>query len=245
VSVLDLLMAGFMARLLAQIGLEDVSGLEPGGYLEVMLQQVPTVYWGALAVSFGAVIAAWWWTSSSQNIPQMSNVLHEEEEKTNDQMAKNNFEISPDDECEFVPNNAEEDAARVPATSKYIPLDPDRPGQQVLEHLAELRGEEAMLGEFPKEDLAKYLSPADLHVLEDPRESPSRKGSLISRVKKARQRALRNAVEKDMTADERMRETMAASQALSRVYTVMRENKELFGETSFEDVKAQMDLYKA
>ena len=30
-----------------------------------------------------------------------------------------------------------------------------------------------------------------------------------------------------------------------RVYTVMRENKELFGETSFEDVKAQMDLYKA
>ena len=48
---------------------------------------------------------------------------------------------------------------------------------QVLEHLAELRGEEeeeVSLTEFPKEDLAKYLSPADLHVLEDPRESPSR-----------------------------------------------------------------------
>ena len=47
---------------------------------------------------------------------------------------------------------------------------------QVLEHLAELRGEEeeVSLAEFPKEDLAKYLSPADLHVLEDPRESPSR-----------------------------------------------------------------------
>jgi len=234
-----------MAWLLAQIGLGDVSGLEPGGYLEVMLQQVPTVYWGALAVSIGAVIAAWWWTGPCQNIPQLSKALHEEEEKKDDQLAASNFEISPDDECEFVPNNAEEDAARVPATSKYIPLDPDRPGQQVLEHLAELRGEEAMLSEFPKEDLAKYLSPADLHVLEDPRESPSRKGSLISRVKKARQRALRNAVERDMTADERMRETMAASQALSRVYTVMRENKELFGDTSFEDVKAQMDLYKA
>jgi len=238
-------MAGYMAWLLAQIGLGDVSGLEPGGYLEVMLQQVPTVYWGALAVSIGAVIAAWWWTGPCQNIPQLSKALHEEEEKKDDQLAASNFEISPDDECEFVPNNAEEDAARVPATSKYIPLDPDRPGQQVLEHLAELRGEEAMLSEFPKEDLAKYLSPADLHVLEDPRESPSRKGSLISRVKKARQRALRNAVERDMTADERMRETMAASQALSRVYTVMRENKELFGDTSFEDVKAQMDLYKA
>jgi len=241
-------MAGFMAWLQAlgaQIGLEDVSGFEPGGYLEVMLQQVPTVYWGALAVSIGAVIAAWWWTGPCQNIPQLRKALHEEEEKQDDQLAASNFEISPDDECEFIPNNAEEDAARAPPTSKYIPLDPDRPGQQVLEHLAELRGEEAMLSEFPKEDLAKYLSPADLHVLEDPRESPSRKGSLISRVKKARQRALRNAVEKDMTADERMRETMAASQALSRVYTVMRENPELFGETSFEDVKAQMDLYKA
>ena len=47
---------------------------------------------------------------------------------------------------------------------------------QVLEHLAELRGEEeeVSLTEFPKEDLAKYLGPADLHVLEDPRESPSR-----------------------------------------------------------------------
>ena len=46
----------------------------------------------------------------------------------------------------------------------------------MLEHLAELRGEEeeVSLTEFPKEDLAKYLSPADLHVLEDPRESPSR-----------------------------------------------------------------------
>ena len=84
-------------------------------------------------MSLGAVLAAWWWTTPSQNIPQMANkALHEEEEeKKDDQLATNNFEISPDDECEFVPNDAEEDASRVPATSKYIPLDPDRPGQQV------------------------------------------------------------------------------------------------------------------
>ena len=84
-----------------------------------------------MAVSFGAVIAAWWWTGPSPNIPQLRKALHEEEEKNNEQLAESNFEISPEDECEFVPNNAEEDAARVPATSKYIPLDPDRPGQQV------------------------------------------------------------------------------------------------------------------
>ena len=86
-------------------------------------------------MSFGAVIAAWWWTAPSQNIPQMRKALHDEEENENDLLSESNFEISPDDECEFVPNNAEEDAARVPPTSKYIPLDPDRPGQQVLKIL--------------------------------------------------------------------------------------------------------------
>jgi len=80
-------MAGFVAWLMTQIGLEDVSGLEPGGYLEVMLQQVPIVYWGALAVSFGAVFAAWWWTAPSQNIPQMRKALHEEEENEKDQLS--------------------------------------------------------------------------------------------------------------------------------------------------------------
>jgi hypothetical protein len=67
----------------------------------------------------------------------------------------------------------------------------------------------------------------------------------MSRVKKARQRAIRNAVERDMAAEDRMREQMAANQMLARVYTVMRENKEVFRDTSFEDVKSQMDMYKA
>jgi len=38
---------------------------------------------------------------------------------------------------------------------------------------------------------------------------------------------------------------MAANQMLSRVYTLMRENQDMFGETSFDQVKSQMDLYKA
>ena len=70
-----------------------------------------------------------------------------------------------------------------------------------------------------------------------------------------------------MSADDRMKEQMAANQMLSRcspflisswhtevvknenplcrVYTLMRENEEMFGETSFDQVKSQMDLYKA
>lgn len=65
-------------------------------------------------------------------------------------------------------------------------------------------------------DIGQYVTEKDLHILDDPRESPSRRGSVMSRVKKARQRALRNAVEKNMTADDRMKEQMAANQMLSK-----------------------------
>ena len=123
------------------------------------------------------MIAAWSYTRE-----QAAQVEEEEKEQAR-------FEISPEDECEFVPLSAEEDAGRRVEDRPYIPLDPDHPGQQIMDHLAQLRGED---GEgWEQEDLAKYLSPRELTVLEDPRESPSRKGSLISRVKKARQRALR------------------------------------------------------
>jgi len=220
-----------LARLLDWLDMET-PGLEPGGYLAALLQRLPAAYCLGLAVSLGAVLAAWNYTR------EQAAQVEEEGEK---EQAR--FEISPGDECEFVPLSAEEDAGRRVEDKPYIPLDPDHPGRHIMDHLAELRGEDEE-GLEP-EDLAKYLSPRELHVLEDPRESPSRKGSLISRVKKARQRALRNAVERDMTADDRMRETMAASQSLARVYSVMRENKELFGDTSFDDVQAQMELYKA
>ena len=45
--------------------------------------------------------------------------------------------------------------------------------------------------EFRHEDLGQYVTEKDLHALDDPRESPSRRGSVMTRVKKARQRALR------------------------------------------------------
>ena len=73
---------------------------------------------------------------------------------------------------------------------------------------------------------------------------PEGRGNLMSRVKKARQKAIRDAVEKEMTEDERLREQRAASDMLARVYSVMKENEEVFGNTSFDDVKSQMDLYK-
>ena len=45
---------------------------------------------------------------------------------------------------------------------------------------------------------------------------PEGRGNLMSRVKKARQKAIRDAVEKEMTEDERLREQRAASDMLAR-----------------------------
>ena len=165
-------------------------------------------------------------------------------------------------------------AAEIAPKSRYIPLDPDHPTAHLRTYLDLMNDDEVEEGEEEdltdlrdfREDLGRYVTDRDLHVLDDPRESPSRRGSVISRVKKARQRAIRNAVERNMNADDRMKEQMVTNQTLARyqhsvfwdsnqnsiskliacrVYAIMRENKEVFGNTSFEDVKAQMDLYKA
>merc|ERR1711997_410032 len=83
-------------------------------------------------------------------------------------------------------------------------------GEEEVEDLSDLR-------DF-REDLGQYVTAKDLHVLDDPRESPSRRGSVISRVKKARQRAIRNAVERNMNADDRMKEQMVTNQTLARYH---------------------------
>ena len=46
-----------------------------------------------------------------------------------------------------------------------------------------------------REDFSKYVTEKNLQVVDDPLESLSRRGTLLMRVKKARQRAIRNVVE--------------------------------------------------
>ena len=116
-------------------------------------------------------------------------------------------------------------AAKIAPKSRYIPLDPDHPTAHLKTYLdlmndKEEEGEEegedlSDLRDF-REDLGRYVTDKDLHVLDDPRESPSRRGSVISRVKKARQRAIRNAVERNMNADDRLKEQMVTNQTLAR-----------------------------
>jgi len=241
----------------------ETSGL---GYLDVMLGSTPTLYYVLIFSSFATAFFTWFLSnkssedksSESPRSTSKSDELNNEDgtdgkENIRD---KNVFEISPTDECEFVPLISHEEDRRIAAEmapkTRYIPLDPDNPSAQVNAYLDSLRGDykeevvEDCLHEntFVKDDIGKYINIKDLQALPDPRESPSRQGSIMSRVKKARQRAIQNSIEKDMTADDHLKERMAANQMLSRIYTVMRENQEMFGETSFDEIRTQMELYK-
>ena len=153
----------------------------------------------------------------------------EETKESGPEETQQNFEIGAGDECEFVPLVSEEEdrriAAEIAPKSRYIPLDPDHPTAHLktyLDLMNEDEGEEEDLTDLRdfREDLGRYVTDRDLHVLDDPRESPSRRGSLISRVKKARQRAIRNAVERNMNADDRMKEQMVTNQTLARCNSV-------------------------
>jgi len=182
-----------------------------------------------------------------------------EKESDVDIVALNSFDISATDEVEFVPLVSEEEDRRIGAEiapkSKYMELDQENPSAHLSMYLDMSRGhgdgdsdddDDFEIQDLKREDIGQYVTDKDLHVLDDPRESPSRRGSVMARVKKARQRAIRNAVEKNMTADDRMKETMATNQMLAKVYSLMRENQEMFGDTSFDEVKSlHLDLYKA
>jgi len=200
---------------------------------------------------------------ASEGIKEAIN--DEEKESDIDSVVLNSFEISASDEVEFVPLVSEEEDRRIGAEiapkSKYMELNQDNPSAHLNMYLDMSRGkgdgnsdeddddvdeDDFEIQEISREDIGRYVTDKDLHVLDDPRESPSRRGSVMARVKKARQRAIRNAVEKNMTADDRMKETMATNQMLAKVYSLMRENQEMFGDTSFDEVKSlHLDLYKA
>ena len=81
-------------------------------------------------VSCVAVLAAWLWTDKADGA-----LTEEPQEKE----TPDSFEISPDDECEFVPLSAEDDEARMrreeSRESSYVPLDPDNPSLHLRSHL--------------------------------------------------------------------------------------------------------------
>jgi len=250
-------------------GLSSIPGFEIGGHLDSMLNHIPSIYFASVAGSFLLVLWAYMRSTEESNKnehitdadPSSNEAISDHQEENADVELTTSFEISATDECEFIPLVSEEEdrriAAEIAPQTKFMELDPSNPGAHLNMYLDCLhqgagQGESSddgsdldMVTDFRREDLGQYVTEKDLRVLDDPRESPSRRGTVMSRVKKARQRALRNAVEKDMNAEDRLKEQMAANQMLSKVYGMMKENPEMFGETSFDNVRSQMDLYKS
>ena len=178
-----------------------------------MLNHIPSIYFVSVAGSF--LLVVWAYLKSTQESktneqnadpdPSSSRAASVEKEE-DDVNLRTSFEISATDECEFIPLVSEEEdrriAAEIAPKTRFMELDPSNPGAHLNMYLDCLhQGNEQedsddqsdldMVKDFRREDLGQYVSEKDLHVLDDPRESPSRRGTVISRVKKARQRALR------------------------------------------------------
>jgi len=223
-------MESFFHLSLDFLGLSSVPGLEVGGYLDSML--ISPIYYVTLATSFILVGLSLFFKMETKR-----NSRETKEEKSgtvtsavtaDDIDDEASFEIGAGDECEFVPLVSEEEdrktALEIASKSKYIPLDQDHPTAHIQAYLDLMKDSDegeaddaTDLTDFrQREDLGQYVTDKELHVLDDPRESPSRRGSVISRVKKARQRAIRNAVERNMNADDRLKEQMVINQTLAR-----------------------------
>jgi len=125
-----------ISSLLECSGLTNIQGLEVGGYFDTMMSKTYPVYYCGLLVSFGAVIIAWIWSRKNKDAEKTSPIEITEQvvdEKDCDVKSEERepFEISPTDECEFVPLVSFEEDKRIsreiaPKT-KYIPLDSDNP----------------------------------------------------------------------------------------------------------------------
>lgn len=200
------------------LGFSNIPGLEVGGYLDCVLNSTPYLYYGIILLSLAVV--TWGYAGGQGESVQEDITGQLDNEVEVSQVAANSSEIRPVVRSEFATEQSRGDDSE-----DYTDSNDDSVNGEVLSKAKD------------------FVNIDDLSVLDDVSKSPS-SGSLMSRVKKARQRAIRNAVEREMTAEDKLREQMAANQMLARVYSVMKENEEVFGDTKFDDVKSQMDLYK-
>ena len=112
-------------------------GLEVGGYLDSMLNTVPSLYYASVVGSF--LLLAWAYHRHKERLQQPPEP--EPDPAPGSEQEPVSFEISATDECEFVPLVSEEEdrriAAEIAPKSKYMELDPNQPG--VLNNFVETR----------------------------------------------------------------------------------------------------------
>ena len=118
-------------------------GLEVGGYLDSMLNTVPSLYYASVVGSF--LLLAWAYHRHKERLqqPPESDPAPQPEPDpapgSEQEQEPVSFEISATDECEFVPLVSEEEdrriAAEIAPKSKYMELDPNQPGVIKFFHL--------------------------------------------------------------------------------------------------------------
>ena len=114
-----------------------------GGYLDSMLNTVPSLYYASVVGSF--LLLAWAYHRHKERLQRPPEPAPEPQpDPTHDSEQEQepvSFEISATDECEFVPLVSEEEdrriAAEIAPKSKYMELDPNQPG--VLNNFVETR----------------------------------------------------------------------------------------------------------
>ena len=109
-------------------------GLEVGGYLDSMLNTVPSLYYASVVGSF--LLLAWAYHRHKERLQRPPEPAPEPQPDpapgSEQEQEPVSFEISATDECEFVPLVSEEEdrriAAEIAPKSKYMELDPNQPG---------------------------------------------------------------------------------------------------------------------
>ena len=110
-----------------------------GGYLDSMLNTVPSLYYASVVGSF--LLLAWAYHRHKERLQQPPEPAPAPDSEKQQEQEPVSFEISATDECEFVPLVSEEEdrriAAEIAPKSKYMELDPNQPG--VLNNFVETR----------------------------------------------------------------------------------------------------------
>ena len=135
-----------------------------GGYLDSVLNTIPSLYFGLILLSFAVVT----WGCVAKR-----------------------FDV-------------------IERSSLYIICSKDNPVQKPSKEEIESESKDEVQPKFATEKLRNG------NILREDDHSLPSGGNLISKVKKARQKAIRDAVEREMTAEERLSEQRAASEMLAR-----------------------------
>jgi len=91
--------------------------------------------------------------------------------------------------------------------------------------------------------LSLYLISLSLSLVDFKRTEDEEADGVISKVKKAQHRALNNKLTGQLTPQELEKEERIKKEQLMKIYSLLKENKDEFGEVSLEEIEDQVSMY--